>query len=222
MGIVRLGPPEPLVLALRDALGAKTFIETGTYRGATAEWASRQFDSVHSIELAEPLYREALENLGSISNLELHLGDTRSILPDLIRDLSAPAVIWLDAHWSGGKTSGETDQCPLLDELKIADRATEPLALLVDDARLFLSAPPEPLNLDDWPDMTDVVETLSRGRERYVAVTEDIVVAVPMSCRDVVVSHCRRVATESLPKKSAFRRGLRSLSKKLKKRAGRQ
>ena len=32
--------PEPLVLALRDALGAKTFIETGTFRGATAEWAS--------------------------------------------------------------------------------------------------------------------------------------------------------------------------------------
>lgn len=222
MGIVRLGPPEPLVLALRDALGAKTFIETGTFRGATAEWASRHFDFVHSIELADSLYQEALTNFGEISNLKLHLGDTRSILPSLIQELNAPAILWLDAHWSGGKTSGEADQCPLLEELAIADTASHPIGVLVDDARLFLSAPPEPLNLDDWPDMTDVVEKLSRSRERYVAVTEDIVVAVPMSFRNVVVQHCRRVATQALPQKSAFRRSLRNFSKKLKKRVGRQ
>lgn len=216
MGVVRMGPPERLVLSLRDALGATTFIETGTFRGATAEWASRHFAVVHSIELGENLYRETSLRLAYLTNLHLHLGDTRTILPGLLGKLDAPAVLWLDAHWSGGKTSGEGDQCPLLDEIAIADAAPQPMAVLVDDARLFLSAPPAPLNLDDWPDMTDVVEKLSRDRERYVSVSEDVLIAVPASCRGVVVEHCRRIATEALPRKNALRRGLRNLSKRIK------
>lgn len=98
MGDVRMGPPERLVLAVRDALEAKTFIETGTFRGATAEWASRHFDNVHSIERAESLYLETKKRIGHIENLSLLLGDTRDVLPDLVGRLSAPAVLWLDAH----------------------------------------------------------------------------------------------------------------------------
>jgi len=216
MGDVRMGPPERLVLSLRDALGAATFIETGTFRGATAEWASRHFSKVHSIERAESLYREATERLGTVGNLSLHLGDTRDIMPVLISSLEAPAVLWLDAHWSGGETAGEGDECPLLDELAIADASKQTLAVLVDDARYFLAAPPAPHRLGDWPDLAEVVDKLSRGRERYVCVTEDVIVGVPMEHRDVAVLHCRRLAAEALPKKIGLRRGLRKLSRKLK------
>ena len=221
MGIVRPGPPESLVLALRDALGAETFIETGTFRGATAEWASRQFTIVHSIELAESIYRETHDRIGGIENLTLHLGNTRTILPDLISALEAPAILWLDAHWSGGTTSGEGDQCPLLDELAIAHSASQPLAILVDDARFFVSPPPAPLNLDHWPDLVTVIERLSKGGQNYVAVTEDIFVAAPSAHRKVVVEHCRRIATEALPKKGPLRRAIRSAGRKLKRLAGR-
>lgn len=215
MGAVRMGPPERLVLSLRDALGARTFIETGTFRGATAEWASRHFTDVRSIELSETLFNETRTRLAALDNLSLYLGDTREHLPPLIEALDAPAVLWLDAHWSGGPTSGEGDQCPLLDELAIADRAGPALAVLVDDARLFLSAPPAPLRLDDWPDLSQVVGHLSRNGERYVAVTEDVVVAVPMAYRDVVVAHCRELATAALPKKSRIRRALRGAGRRL-------
>ena len=216
MGDIRMGPPERLVLGLRDALAAKTFIETGTFRGATAEWASRHFDQVHSIERAEALYNETGKRLGQVSNLELHLGDTREVLPDLVATLQAPAILWLDAHWSGGITSGEGDECPLLDELAIADQASAEVAVLVDDARYFLSAPPAPHSLDDWPDLAEVVTVLAKGRERYVAVTEDVIVSVAMNHRDVVVEHCRQLATAALPKKSALRRGLRNATRGLK------
>ena len=215
MGDVRMGPPERLVLSLRDALGATTFIETGTFRGATAEWASRHFAEVHSIERAESLYREASERLGAIGNLSLHLGDTRDIMPGLISALGAPAVLWLDAHWSGGETSGEGDECPLLDELAIAETSTQTLAVLIDDARYFLAAPPAPHHLDDWPDLAEVVGKLSRDRQRYVCITEDVIVGVPMAYRDTAVAHCRQLASEALPKKSGFRRRLRRLSRKL-------
>jgi hypothetical protein len=212
-----MGPPERLVLSLRDALAARTFIETGTFRGATAEWASRHFDQVHSIERAEGLYRETSARLGQVTNLNLHLGDTREILPGLISALEAPALLWLDAHWSGGPTSGEDDECPLLDELALADRAPAEVAILVDDARYFLAAPPAPHRLDDWPDLEQVVSVLSKGRERYVCVTEDVIVAVPTTYRDVVVAHCRLLATEALPRKNAFRRKLRDATRGLKK-----
>jgi hypothetical protein len=221
MGDVRMGPPERLVLSLRDALGASTFIETGTFRGATAQWASRHFAQVHSIERAESLYLKARERLGGIGNLTLHLGDTRDILPGLIGALDAPALLWLDAHWSGGETSGVDDECPLINELEIADRATPAVAVLVDDARYFLAAPPAPHRLDDWPDLAEVVDVLSRGRQRYVCVTEDVIVAVPMPYRDAVVDHCRQLATEALSQKSALRRRLRRAGRGLKRLAGR-
>jgi hypothetical protein len=221
MGNVRMGPPERLVLSLRDALGARNFVETGTFRGATAEWASQNFAQVHSIERAESLYLKARERLGGIENLMLHLGDTREILPGLIDALDTPALLWLDAHWSGGETSGVDDECPLIDELEIADRAKPEVAILVDDARYFLAAPPAPHRLDDWPDLAEVVDVLSKGRERYVCITEDVIVAVPMQYRDAVVEHCRQLATESLSTKSAFRRRLRSAGRGLKRFAGR-
>ena len=217
MGDIRMGPPERLVLALRDALQAKTFIETGTFRGATAEWASGHFDQVHSIERAEALYNETSKRLANIRNLTLHMGDTRTVLPPLVTSLAEPAILWLDAHWSGGITSGEGDECPLLDELAIADRATAEIAILVDDARYFLSAPPAPHRLGDWPDLAEVVAVLAQGRERYVAVTEDVIVSIAMAHRDVVVEHCRQLATDALPKKSALRRGIRSATRGLKK-----
>jgi len=221
MGDVRMGPPERLVLSLRDALGAKTFIETGTFRGATAQWASRHFEQVHSIERAESLYLDTRDRLGDIGNLTLHLGDTREILPGLIAALDAPALLWLDAHWSGGETSGAGDECPLLDELEISDRSASEVAVLVDDARYFLAAPPAPHRLDDWPDLAEVVDVLSKNRQRYVCVTEDVIVAVSMNYRDAVVEHCRQLATEALPTKSAFRRRLRSAGRGLKRLAGR-
>ena len=216
MGDVRMGPPERLVLSLRDALGAQTFIETGTFRGATAEWASRHFRAVHSIERAESLFRETSQRLGSVDNLSLYLGDTREHLPALIEKLDAPAVLWLDAHWSGGVTAGDGDECPLLDEIAIADGAAQEVAVLVDDARYFLSAPPAPHRLDDWPDLAEVVSCLSRDRARYVAVTEDVIAAVPMHYRDAVVEHCRQLSTQSLPTRNAFRRALRRAGRGLK------
>jgi hypothetical protein len=216
MGIVRMGPPERLVLSIRDAVGAGTFIETGTFRGVTTEWASRHFRAVHSIERAETLYHDVSARLGALDNLSLHLGDTREILPGLIEALDEPAVLWLDAHWCGGDTAGAADECPLLEELAIAERAGQDIAVLVDDARYFLAAPPAPHRLEDWPDLAEVVDALSRRRERYVCITEDVVVAVPMAHRDIVVEHCRALATEGLHRKSAFRRWLRGLRRKRK------
>lgn len=38
MGIVRMGPPEELVLLLKRDLNVSTFVETGTFKCGTAVW----------------------------------------------------------------------------------------------------------------------------------------------------------------------------------------
>lgn len=81
------------------------FIETGTYLGETAEWMSRAGFDVITIELSSELHRWAKERLRRYANLELILGDSAQLLPELLSRLNEPACFWLDAHYSGGKTA---------------------------------------------------------------------------------------------------------------------
>ncbi len=66
----------------------------------------------------------------------------------------------LYAHWSGGETYGEDDECPLLDELEIIFGYDKNYAILIDDARLFLAPPPHPHNIQAWPSLTDILRIL--------------------------------------------------------------
>ena len=58
MGIVEMGPPKELVLLIKKLLGATNFIESGTYRGGTAKWASEYFDQVDTIEWSKLFFDE--------------------------------------------------------------------------------------------------------------------------------------------------------------------
>jgi len=56
MGLINMGVPREFTMFLKDAFKSNVFIETGTYYGETALWASQYFKKVHTIELSEPLY----------------------------------------------------------------------------------------------------------------------------------------------------------------------
>jgi len=93
-------------------------VETGTFHGDTTRWAASRFEIVHTIERAENLYNLHSEELARIKGVNPHLGDSRDILPQIVEAIHGQkAVFWLDGHWSGGDTAGESDECPLLDEL---------------------------------------------------------------------------------------------------------
>jgi predicted O-methyltransferase YrrM len=102
MGIVHPGVPQKLALWLRDKTAAKDFIETGTYLADTTLWAAQHFDRVVSIEADPKLYDGARERLALCTNVYVQLGRSQDILSVLVRKLSQPALIWLDAHWCGG------------------------------------------------------------------------------------------------------------------------
>ncbi len=124
MGIVRMGPPEELLLRLREK-GFRTFVETGTFRGDTALWASTRFDRVRTGELSEALVRAARDRLAPCRNVEVLHGHSVEALTKLVPTLTEPAVFWLDSHWCGGSSSdGENEECPLLGELNVLGRSS--------------------------------------------------------------------------------------------------
>jgi hypothetical protein len=183
MGSVRLGPPEDLVLALRDTLGATAFLETGTWKGGTAEWAARHFQQAVTIEGDDARYEKTAARLSGTPRLRLVRGDSRTRLAPELRRLSDPAILWLDAHWCGGgaaQAHALGDECPLREELEQLNAlASRGDAVLVDDARLFANPPPYPHDPAQWPNLQEVLRLLLPGRRVWVNLDEDILVALP-------------------------------------------
>jgi hypothetical protein len=132
-------PPHPVKMATiglyQKLSGYKIFVETGTLVGETVEAASKLFNECHSIELSEKHHNIARERLIGKKNVTLHLGSSDEILPKLLKKISQPAVIWLDAHHSGDDTAGE-GMDPLKAELEtLLKHVKKKHIVLVDDAR---------------------------------------------------------------------------------------
>jgi len=195
MGIVTMGVPREITLELAELNGSVAFVETGTYAGATTRWAAGHFGRVDTIERAEIFYDAYAPELRKLAGVTAHLGDSRRLLPEILRDLGdQTTVFWLDGHWSGGQTAGEGDECPLLGELACLSHRYEDI-ILIDDARLFLCAPPEPLEPAQWPTLPEVLAALpDSGRRHFVQVVDDVIFAVPRddALKDCLTGYARR------------------------------
>lgn len=184
--------PKSLVHAIRDAFGIETFVETGTFRADTAVWASGLFAHVYTIERSPRLHADAEERFASHRNISFLLGDAREHLPTIRTIAERPALFWLDAHWSGGETAGECDECPLMEEIACINASGQEHFVFIDDARLFTAPPPKPHRVDQWPSLQAIVAALtSAPASRYLLIRKDVIVAVPMKARDFVVGRIR-------------------------------
>jgi hypothetical protein len=180
MGMIHPGAPFEIILDLAKLSGATTFIETGTYHGASTRWAAGHFESVFTMERAEGLYQQHHQALRALGNVEPLLGDSKNLLPKVVPRLAnKPAVFWLDGHWSGGETAGEDDECPLLSELETLSQRQGDV-ILIDDARLFLSAPPAPHRPEQWPTFPEIARLLTKQpNPPFVQIIDDVIFSVP-------------------------------------------
>jgi hypothetical protein len=195
MGTINQGVPADITLKLSRLSGARTFVETGTFKGRSARWAAQHFEKVVTIEGSKELFDEHGGALKAIQNVEPLFGDSRAILPSIVEKIG-PAVFWLDAHWSSGKTFGQGDECPLLEELAVLSTRQGDI-VLIDDARLFLHAPPEPHDADDWPTVADIIHAFDRWTHPpHIQIIDDVIFAVPANLRDVLNQHARRPTAE--------------------------
>lgn len=196
------GMPWLLVEELRKTARLAHAVESGTYRGSTAQSLGSIFESVTTIELSPALARLAGQRLEAMEHVHVRQGSSREALPEIVRDLPGPALYWLDAHWSGDETVGEDEECPLLEEIRAID--AEPISansvILIDDARLFMGPPPPPHKREAWPTIAQVVDALREIHDRYIAILEDVVVAVPPELQEVVDTYWRDQQKASLPR----------------------
>lgn len=209
MGNIRQGPPEEIVLYLKRTYNVPVFVETGTFLGNTARWASQHFSAVFTIEFAEAIYHQAVSAHRHISHIAFLYGHTREKLAEVVNTLSTPAIFWLDAHWSDGATYGANDECPVLDEVTIILQSAQDHIILIDDARMFLAPPPHPHHSAAWPDLSTIIYALNTRGERYNVVLEDVIISAPASAKAELRDYFQHYTTGQLRQKQpAARPGL--------------
>ncbi len=198
MGITRWGPPTELITKLVTKFPIDNLVETGTYKGGTAVWASEYFKKVLTIEYSKELYEKVTHDFRHISNIEFIFGNSKTELSKLLERLENPSIFWLDAHWCGGSTYGDNDECPLIEEIDILNRSKFENFIFIDDARLFTSPPTGSHKTEQWPDITAVINALQSGKShRYVVIIEDVIIAVPSFAKATVAQYCQDITNKA-------------------------
>ena len=178
----------PVVLAnqLRTTLGLTRAVETGTFQGEGTQAFARTFESVATVELSEALYADTSARLRNLTNVRFILGDSREALRDLA-DPGNPTFYFLDGHWSEGPTAGAESQCPVLAELQALKNGHPKDCIVIDDARLFLAAPPPPYDPTDWPTLVEVIDAIRAAHpDHHITLLDQQVVAVPREAKPIV------------------------------------
>lgn len=122
----------PIEVAQTDII-----IESGTYNGSFTDRVKGDYKHVHTIEIVDQFYREAVNRFKSDDNITCHHGDSPKVLRNILSGVNEPVSFWLDAHYQGGTQPHDTKK-PLLEELKaIAEHHIKDHVIMVDDVRLF-------------------------------------------------------------------------------------
>jgi len=132
--------------------GYKLFVETGTFLGDTTLAMSDVFDHCWTVEIDDSLYTKALVRFEGRTNITALHGSSDRLIGPILKDINAPAIFWLDGHYSKGDTGRGHVDTPILDELmKIFNHPIKTHVILIDDARAFLG-------MNDYP----TIKTLHR------------------------------------------------------------
>ena len=171
----RRGRPAPpphvikqrVLLQYANRYGLRVLVETGTYLGDTVEAMKHRFDKIYSIELSEELFRRAKERFASEEHIKLIHGDSGKVLEVVTKELTQPALFWLDGHYSAGITAKGETETPICEELKHILNV-QPLGhvIIIDDARMFGSDPA-------YPTIEELREFVASKRESIMTVEDD-------------------------------------------------
>jgi hypothetical protein len=117
-----------------EKFGLRTLIETGTYYGEMVSAMKSRFDQIYSIEQDSGLAEAAKRRFSTDSRFTILQGDSKELLPEIIKTLQQPALFWLDAGYYGwAGTQGDKDRLTV--ELEaILRHPIKGHVILMDDA----------------------------------------------------------------------------------------
>jgi predicted O-methyltransferase YrrM len=187
------------VNAVRQRLALGRAVESGTFKGVTARKLARKFPQVVTIELSPELHAKAADRLASLRNVTCLQGHSVDVLPQL-DEIPQGTLYFLDGHFSAGPTAGQAEQCPVLREIEAIGTGHPSDVIVIDDARLFATAPPPPNEQTHWPSLVEVMDKLREVRpDHIVTVVNDQVIAVPQDAKLVLDNYGQRVHKMSWP-----------------------
>ena len=173
------------VTMLARHFGIDAFVETGTYHGDTIAAVRGSFARLFSIELSAEFAQAARHRFAGDDAVTILQADSATGLAQAFERLpDRPAVLWLDAHYSGGPTAKGAGNTPILAEIDqiVATRDGRDV-ILIDDARLFWPVPPGFLShdtLEGYPLLSEVAARLAGSRHGYrVFALGDALLATP-------------------------------------------
>lgn len=187
MGSVNFGIPKKLVKKIQTTCGINTFIETGTFVGDSAVWASGIFESVYTIEAAKKYFSKAKQRLSNFKNVNVRNGKSSDLLPECISSSAPKKLFWLDVHYMGSSSFDEDFECPVIEEIQSIPVDSDSW-ILIDDARYFISQNlPFLRNQTQWPNIGEIIYELSKvQKNRLVFIFQDVIISPPRS--DLVIS----------------------------------
>ena len=145
-------PPPPRTVKAaavrRHATAARSvFVESGTFFGSCGRRSARTSIACSPSSCPDAWAGRAQRLFAADAAVTILSGDSGALLGPLLLSVNAPAVLWLDGHYSVWLTArGETDT-PVRREIEAAlDSGTPDDVILIDDARLFGAHPGLPLD----------------------------------------------------------------------------
>jgi hypothetical protein len=168
------GYKRQLIRDYADRYNLHVMLETGTYLGHMCYSTQDIFSRIATIELDPSLHAAAKKRLSRYPHVECHLGDSGEALPRLLASIHEPCQIWLDAHYSAGRTAKGSVETPISAELDVVlNHQVRNHVVLIDDARGFDGT-------HDYPRMDDLRKTVTALRpDLSFTVEHDIIRMVP-------------------------------------------
>jgi hypothetical protein len=158
-----------------DAIGATTFVETGTHTADTARELNERFERYVTIEIMHSFASQAALEFSGRPNVEVIHGDSAVELPKVVETLTGPTVFWLDAHWAGPGTGGKSEDgmiVPVETEFSSVAQTKHPHVIAIDDIRCFDGV------TGGYPTV-EAVRDLAHRLGYWVTVVDDMLIAVP-------------------------------------------
>lgn len=197
---------ESFLQQIRDAFKVDTFIETGTYEGATTRIAAHLFGSIHSIEYDWKNFINAQNTLGAFTNVHLHQGDSGKVLKEVVRFANGTTFFWLDAHsdeFIKPRSLADTKICtPIMEELaaiKEYANHNHSSIIMIDDIRHFASVLDGEKLVESWSyTLDDIVEKLREINENFeIVVMADSLLAYDKNIYSIELSPILKACTKS-------------------------
>lgn len=164
------------ILAAKAKYGLVNLVESGTYLGDMIFVNLFEFKELYSIELGEALWKDAVNRFKKYPHVKILNGDSGVVLKEVMKEINAPTLFWLDGHYSSGITAKGDSNCPVMKELDCildASDANSGHVILIDDAREFTGK-------NDYPTVAEIEEFLEKKNRKFdIQINDDIIQLIP-------------------------------------------